>query len=100
MINLEEVRGKLKEVYDPEIAINVVDLGLIYNMKEIEEGTLHIEMTMTTPGCPAHDSISGNVEWAAAQVFGVAMVYVDVVWDPPWTPEMMTPEAQTQLGFR
>lgn len=100
MINVDEVREKLKEVYDPEIGINVVDLGLIYRMEETEEGTLHIEMTMTTPGCPAHDSISGNVEWAAAQVFGVAMVYVDVVWDPPWSPDMMTLEAQTQLGFR
>lgn len=100
MINLEEVREKLKAVYDPEIGINVVDLGLIYGMKETEEGTLLIEMSMTTPGCPAHDSISRNVEWAAAQVFGVAMVTVDVVWDPPWTPKMMTPEAQTLLGFR
>lgn len=100
MIDLEEVREKLKEVYDPEIGINVFDLGLIYKMEEPEEGTLHIEMTMTTPGCPAHDSISGSVEWTAAQAFGVAMVYVDVVWDPPWTPEMMTPEAQALLGFR
>lgn len=100
MINLDEVREKLKEVYDPEIGINVVDLGLIYKMEEPEEGELHIEMTMTTPGCPAHDSISGNVEWAAAQAFGVGMVYVDVVWDPPWSPDMMSEEAQVQLGFR
>lgn len=100
MIDLRDVREKLKEVYDPEIGINIVDLGLIYGMEEIEEGTLQIEMTMTTPGCPAHDSISESVEWAAAQVFGVAMVGVDVVWDPPWTPDMMTLEAQTMLGFQ
>lgn len=99
MIDLEEVRAKLKEVYDPEIGINVVDLGLIYTLDEVEEGTLLIKMTMTTPGCPAHDSISSNVEWAAAQAFGVAMVTVDVVWDPPWTPEMMSSEAQSALGF-
>lgn len=100
MISLEEVTEKLKEVYDPEIGINVVDLGLIYSMEEPEEGTLRIKMTMTTPGCPAHHSISGSVEWAASLAFGVGMVYVDVVWEPPWTPEMMSPEAQTQLGFR
>lgn len=100
MISLDEAREKLKEVYDPEIGINVVDLGLIYDMEEVEEGSLYIKMTMTTPGCPAHDTISAAVEWAAAQVFGVALVQVDVVWDPPWSPKMMSPEAQTQLGFR
>ncbi|MBX6353143.1 MAG: DUF59 domain-containing protein [Thermoflavifilum sp.] len=99
-MDLNEVREKLKEVYDPEIGINVVDLGLIYKIEELDEGTLHIEMTMTTPGCPAHDSLSEAVEWAAAQVFGVAMVHVDVVWDPPWSPEMMSEEAQRLLGFR
>lgn len=100
MIDMDEVRQKLKDVYDPEIGINVVDLGLIYSMEEPEEGTLSIEMTMTTPGCPAHDTISRSVEWAAAQAFGVGMVSVNVVWDPPWTPDMMSPEAQQQLGFR
>lgn len=99
MIDLEEVRGKLKEVYDPEIGINVVDLGLIYNIEEPEEGTLHIEMTMTTPGCPAHDTMNQSVQWAAAFAVGVAMVYVDVVWDPPWTPEMMSETARLFLGL-
>lgn len=100
MINLEEVREKLKEVYDPEIGVNVVDLGLIYNLEELEEGTLRIEMTMTTPGCPAHDLLSQSVEWTAAQVFGVAMVYVDVIWDPPWEPSMMSDEARRMLYGR
>ncbi|MCL6453975.1 MAG: iron-sulfur cluster assembly protein [Alicyclobacillus sp.] len=99
MIDLEAVREKLKEVYDPEIGINVVDLGLIYKLEEVEEGSLYIEMTMTTPGCPAHDNISQSVEWAAAQAFGVAMVQVEVVWDPPWTPEMMSEEAREMLGL-
>lgn len=99
MIDLAEVRERLKEVYDPEIGINVVDLGLIYSLSEPEEGTLHIDMTMTTPGCPAHDSISEAVEWTASLAFGVGMVQVDVVWDPPWTPDMMSEEARAQLGF-
>jgi len=99
MIDMDDVRAKLQSVYDPEIGVNVVDLGLIYKMEEREEGSLYIEMTMTTPGCPAHDMISENVEWAAAQASGVAMVYVDVVWDPPWSPEMMSIDARRELGF-
>ncbi|GLV13141.1 hypothetical protein Heshes_08250 [Alicyclobacillus hesperidum] len=99
MIDMDDVRAKLQSVYDPEIGVNVVDLGLIYKMEEREEGSLYIEMTMTTPGCPAHDMISENVEWAAAQASGVAMVYVDVVWDPPWSPDMMSIDARRELGF-
>jgi metal-sulfur cluster biosynthetic enzyme len=99
MIDLNEVRAKLKQVYDPEIGVNVVDLGLIYKIEEPEEGLLHIEMTMTTPGCPAHDTLRDAVEWAAAQAFGVGVVKVDVVWDPPWSPEMMSPEARAFLGM-
>lgn len=99
MISLDEVREKLKEVFDPEIGVNVVDLGLIYGIEEHDEGNLVVTMTMTTPGCPAHDTISRSVEWSAAQVFGVAMVHVDVVWDPPWTPEMMSDAARMELGF-
>ena len=99
MIDVEEVRTQLLEVYDPEIGVNVVDLGLIYEIAEPAEGELLIRMTMTTPGCPAHDTISQSVEWAAARAFGVAAVQVDVVWDPPWTPEMMSDEAKSFLGF-
>lgn len=100
MIDMAEVTEKLKDVYDPEIGVNVVDLGLIYKLEEPEEGLLHIEMTMTTPGCPAHDTISDAVEWAAAQAFGVGLVTVDVVWDPPWNPDLMSDEAKEFLNFR
>lgn len=100
MINLEDVKEKLQEVYDPEIGINVLDLGLIYKIEEVEAGILHIQMTMTTPGCPAHESMSENVEWAASQAFGVTNTVVDVVWNPPWTPDLMTPTAKMLLGFR
>ena len=99
MIDLVEVREKLKEVFDPEIGINVVDLGLIYQIEELQEGMLHIEMTMTTPGCPAHDNISQAVEWAAALAAGVEMAKVDVVWNPPWSPDMMSASAREQLNF-
>jgi metal-sulfur cluster biosynthetic enzyme len=99
VINLDEVREKLSEVLDPELGLNVVELGLIYDLWEPEEGDLHIRMTMTTPGCPMHDNISDNVQWAAAQVFGVADVNVEVVWDPPWSPDCMTDEAKEKLGY-
>lgn len=99
MISKDEVYERLREVYDPELGVNVVDLGLIYSVEEPEEGTLHIAMTMTTPGCPAHDTLSESVEWAAAQAFGVGLVQVNVVWEPPWTPEMMSDKAKEQLYF-
>ncbi len=99
MIDLVEVREKLKEVFDPEIGINVVDLGLIYKIEELQEGMLHIEMTMTTPGCPAHENISQAVEWTAALAGGVEMAKVDVVWTPPWSPDMMSASAREQLNF-
>ncbi len=99
MIDMDEVREKLLEVIDPELGVDVVNLGLIYDMWEPAEGDLKIRMSMTTPGCPMHDNISDNVQWAAAQVFGVASVDVEVVWEPAWSPDMMTDSAREQLGM-
>ena len=100
MIDLQQVREKLMEVNDPEIAIDIVDLGLVYSIEEPEEGIVHIRMTMTTPGCPAHDSISLLTELKAEEVSGVVKARVEVVWDPPWTPEMMNDTARLLLKFR
>ncbi|QQE80998.1 metal-sulfur cluster assembly factor [Alicyclobacillus sp. SO9] len=99
MIDLEAVRQQLTDVYDPELGLNVVELGLIYEISEPREGDLYIRMTMTTPGCPMHDTIHDAVEWAVMQVFGVAAVKVDVVFDPPWSPDEMTTEAKMKLGM-
>ncbi|MCI0184488.1 metal-sulfur cluster assembly factor [Sulfoacidibacillus ferrooxidans] len=99
VVDLEEIRERIKEVCDPEIGINLVDLGLIYGLQELEPGTVQVEMTMTTPGCPAHDNLSQAVKWAVAQATHVYMVYVDVVWDPPWSPERMSDAAKRQLGW-
>jgi metal-sulfur cluster biosynthetic enzyme len=82
-----------------ELGINVVDLGLIYNMN-INEGNVFILMTLTTPGCPLHDSIVGGVKRALADVEGIKDVDVQVTWNPPWTPERMSEEALRQLGHR
>jgi metal-sulfur cluster biosynthetic enzyme len=99
VINLDEVWRQLENVYDPELGLNIVELGLVYEVSEPREGDLYIRMTMTTPGCPMHDSIHEAVERAVMHVFGVADVKVDVVWDPPWTPELMTDQARAKLGF-
>ena len=99
VVNLEEVWQALTEVLDPELGLNVVELGLVYEITEPGEGDVAVRMTMTTPGCPMHDSISGSVEWAVMHVNNVASAKVDVVFDPPWTPDMMTLEAKNKLGW-
>ncbi|MBE3553244.1 MAG: DUF59 domain-containing protein [Kyrpidia tusciae] len=99
MIDQDILREALKMVLDPEIGINVVDLGLIYGIEEPEKGVVLIRMTMTTPGCPAHTSLSEAVRRAAARVPGVEKAVVEVVWDPPWTPERLSEAARARLGW-
>ena len=96
---VEEVLENLKEVYDPELGVNVVDLGLVYNVA-VEDGIARIRMTLTTPGCPMHDTIVGGVKWALGRMPEIQDVDVNVVWEPRWSPEMMTDEAKNQLYFR
>jgi metal-sulfur cluster biosynthetic enzyme len=95
----ELVLEQLRLVYDPELGVNVVDLGLIYDMEQTDDGKLTITMTLTTPGCPMHDTIAGGVERAVIGLPGVKSVQVDVVWSPPWTPDKMSDEAKEQLSF-
>lgn len=89
----------LKQVMDPELGCNLVDLGLIYGV-EVEAGRVAVKMTFTTRGCPMHDSLVGGSEAMIRSLPGVAAVDVEVVWDPPWTPDMMTPEGKALLGCR
>ncbi|MBI5755540.1 MAG: metal-sulfur cluster assembly factor [Nitrospirae bacterium] len=89
----------LKHVIDPEIGINIVDLGLIYDVK-LDAGNVYIKMTMTTPGCPLHESIAKGAEEAVRQLQGIESVKVDLVWDPPWTPDRISNWAKKQLGWR
>lgn len=96
MENLEEM---LRQVYDPELGVNVLDLGLIYSMDVNEAGAVRITMTLTTQGCPLHDTIVGGVKASLARVPGVTDVEVELVWSPAWTPDRMKPEAKNQLGF-
>jgi metal-sulfur cluster biosynthetic enzyme len=98
MITEDAVRETLKQVYDPEIPINVVDMGLIYSVA-VTGDDVAIDMTLTGRGCPMHGLISDLVRRKVAEIPGVATVQVNVVWDPPWNPSMMSREVQIRYGF-
>jgi len=89
----------LRDVYDPELGLNVVDLGLVYHVDVNEEGHVTITMTLTTPGCPMHESIAEGVGRALQDVPGVTGGEIRLVWDPPWDPSSMTGEGRRLLGF-
>lgn len=97
MISSEAVMEALRTVFDPELGINVVDLGLIYGV-EIEGDKVSVKMTLTTRGCPLHDSIARGVRSAVKALPGVGDATVDLVWEPAWTPERMTESARKELG--
>jgi metal-sulfur cluster biosynthetic enzyme len=95
----EQVLEVLKEVSDPEIGVNVVDLGLVYDVEVLEDGMVRVEMTLTAPGCPMHDTITRTAEMAIETLNGVKEAHVDIVWTPVWTPDMLTDEGRRLLGF-
>lgn len=98
-IDIHAVEEALRKVYDPELGINVMDLGLIYGIDVTQDGIVRITMTLTTRGCPLHDTMVGGVKASLSRVPGVNGVDVDLVWSPAWTPDTMKPEARKQLGF-
>lgn len=98
MDSVAKIRDRLREVYDPELGVNIVDLGLVYDIRD-EPNRLHIRMTLTTPGCPLHGAIVEGVRHALRELAGNRRIEVDVVWEPRWSPDMMSDEAKRQLGF-
>jgi len=102
-ITAEDVYSVLKSCYDPEIPVNIVDLGLIYgvNFAATADGKqdVAVEMTLTSPGCPEHVNISAQVKSRVEQLPGVGTCTVNVVWNPAWTPERLSPDARKQLGI-
>ncbi len=94
----EAVIDALKEIYDPEIPVNIYDLGLIYNV-EITDSHALVTMTLTTPHCPVAESMPGEVELRVGAVPGIGDAEVVLVWDPPWGPDKMTDEARLELGM-
>ncbi len=99
----DEVLTALKDCYDPEIPVNIVDLGLIYNVRidpaADDKQDVTIDMTLTAPGCPAHSVISEQVKSRLERIDTVRNAQVNVVWEPQWTPERLSPAARQQLGI-
>ena len=89
----------LKTVYDPEIPVDIYELGLIYNVKIEDGGATSIRMTLTSPMCPAAEELPPEVESKTRDVPGVTSVTLDLVWDPPWSPDMMSEAARLELGM-
>lgn len=95
----EAVITALKGVFDPEIPVNIYDLGLIYKVTINEDKHVDVDMTLTTPGCPVAQTFPGTVEQAVNQVEGVKDCTVELVWEPPWTQERMSEAARLELGI-
>lgn len=91
------VQNALYEVIDPELGINIIDLGLVYQIGVLNEKDVTIVMTLTTPGCPLHDSITSGVEEAVRRIDGIESVSVQITWQPAWSPEKMSATAKEQL---
>jgi FeS assembly SUF system protein len=94
-----DVVETLRTIYDPEIPVNIYDLGLVYSVDVAPDHSVAVQMTLTSPACPVAQSLPADVEWKVRSVPGVKDVKVEVVWDPPWTPERMTEEARLELGL-
>ena len=95
----DQIIEQLKTVYDPEIPVDIYELGLIYEVEVDPEGRAAIRMTLTSPMCPAAEVLPPEVESKARSVEGVSSVQLDLVWDPPWTPDMMSEAAKLELGM-
>jgi FeS assembly SUF system protein len=95
----ERIIDVLRTVYDPEIPVNIFELGLIYKVDVNDDNHVQIEMTLTSPACPVAGTLPGEVETKVGGIEGVQGATVELVWDPPWNPSMMTEEAQLELGF-
>ena len=98
MLTTDLVRKALKGVKDPELGLNVVDIGLIYDVTVSEAGDVHITMSLTSPGCPSGPEIMGDVKSVVSDLEGVNSIEVELVWEPYWTPDRMDPRVRAFLG--
>jgi metal-sulfur cluster biosynthetic enzyme len=94
-----QILESLRDVYDPELGVNVIDLGLVYQVDVNADGHVTISMTLTTPGCPMHESIAEGVGRALQDIAGVTSGEIRLVWNPPWDPARMTAQGRRKLGF-
>ncbi len=98
-VTVEEVELALKDVFDPEIPVNIVDLGLIYGIEIDDGGHVHVDMTLTAAGCGMGPFIAQQAEWAIAEVDGVKDVDVEITFEPAWTPDKITEDGRKLLGL-
>ena len=97
-VTKDEVLEALRDVYDPEIPVNIVDLGLVYEV-DVDEGDVDVQMTLTFAGCGMGPYIAQQAEWRLEEIDGIEDINVDLVFDPPWNPEMITEEGKRLLGL-
>ena len=98
-ISVDQVKEALRDVYDPEIPVNVIDLGLIYDIQIDDSNGVFIKMTLTFAGCGMGPYIAQQAEWRIAEIENVEDVEVEIVHDPPWTPDMISEEGKSSLGL-
>ena len=99
MISAELARKALRAVKDPELGLNIIDIGLIYDLDIDEAGVVHVTMTLTSPGCPVGAEIMADVRQTLAELEGVTSVDLELVWEPPWTPALMSESARGFFGW-
>ena len=95
----DTIRKALRQVKDPELNLNIMDIGLVYDVAVSDAGDVHVQMTLTSPGCPAGAEIIGDVKNVVGNLDEVKSVDVELVWDPYWTPDRMDPRVKTFMGF-
>ena len=95
----EKVIAEIKKIYDPEIPVNIYELGLIYKIEVDDNNKVLIEMTLTSPNCPVAESLPNSVKDNILKIDGVSDVDLKLIWDPPWTKDLMSDEAKLELGF-
>jgi metal-sulfur cluster biosynthetic enzyme len=98
-VSKEQIFSELRKCMDPEVPVNVVDLGLIYGVDVSEKNDIDIKMTMTTRGCPLHDTLVSDVKKYLNNIDGIGSINVQIVWDPPWSIEKMNPAVREKLGY-
>jgi metal-sulfur cluster biosynthetic enzyme len=98
-LSKDTVIEALKTVYDPEIPVNIVDLGLVYDVQVSDTGGIYVQMTLTFPGCGMGPFIAQQAEWAVQDLDGAGEIEIEMVFDPPWSPDLISEEARAQLGI-
>lgn len=99
MVSKTDVLESLKKVIDPEIGINIVDVGLIYRIDVLDESSVEVDFTLTAPGCPLADTINDDIMTVIREDHGVTNVITNLVWNPPWSLEFMSEDARLELGY-